>query len=88
MSWSAASPAAAAVAIPRAEVSVSIRALLAGRIEPRGVELEGARVTIMRAADGAFTLDLGTLGEEAAEVRPCPGRRCGARALANPGAAG
>jgi AsmA-like C-terminal region len=49
--------------IPRAEVSLSLRALLRGRIEPRAVEMDGPRLTIQRAADGALSLDLGSLME-------------------------
>ncbi|MDR3537864.1 MAG: AsmA-like C-terminal region-containing protein [Acetobacteraceae bacterium] len=51
------------VDVPRAEVSLSIGALLRGRVEPRGVELDGARLTLRRAADGTTSVDLGTLGE-------------------------
>ena len=49
--------------IPRAEVSLSLRALLRGRIEPRGVEMDGPRLTLLRAADGKLSLDLGSLTE-------------------------
>ena len=49
--------------IPRAELSVSLRALLLGRIVPRTLELDGARLTLIRAADGRLSLDVGSLAE-------------------------
>jgi len=50
-------------AIPRVDISLSLGALLLGRFEPRAVELEGASLTARRAADGAMTIDLGSLLE-------------------------
>jgi hypothetical protein len=47
------------VDLPRAEVSLSLVALLLGRVRPRAVELDGARLTLRRAADGTLSLDLG-----------------------------
>ena len=49
--------------IPRAEVSLSLRALLRGAIQPRAVEMDGPRLTLLRAPDGALSLDLGSLTE-------------------------
>ncbi len=47
--------------IPLAEVSLSLRALLLGRIEPRAIEIDRPRLTLLRAADGTLSLDLGSL---------------------------
>lgn len=47
------------VAIPRAEVSLGVRALLLGRIEPRAVEIDGARLVIQRTEAGEIRLNLG-----------------------------
>lgn len=67
--------------IPRAEVSLSPGWLLIGRVVPRGVEVDGARLRVLRAEDGGLQLDLGTLVEateggeatdEAAAVAPKP----------------
>lgn len=62
--------------IPRADLSVSIRALFLGRIVPRTIEIDGARLTVFRAADGSVSLDLGTLHEttDTADT-PHPGAR-------------
>jgi hypothetical protein len=51
------------ISVPRAEVSLSILGLLFGRIEPRAIEIDGARVTVFRSAGGDISLDLGTLAE-------------------------
>jgi hypothetical protein len=47
--------------LPRAELSVSAGSLLLGRIVPRAVEIDGARLRASRAADGTVALDLGSL---------------------------
>ena len=57
-------------AIPRAEVSLSPGWLLIGRVVPRGVEVDGARLRVLRAEDGGLQLDLGTLGEAAEPEAP------------------
>lgn len=49
--------------VPRAEVSLSLRWLLAGQVAPRAVRIEGARLRVLRAADGDLTVDLGSLAE-------------------------
>jgi Protein of unknown function/AsmA-like C-terminal region len=49
--------------IPRAEVSLSLSALLTGRLVPRAIEVDGARLRAMRTVDGKVRLDLGSLGE-------------------------
>ncbi len=49
--------------IPSAEVSLSLRELLRGRVQPRAVEMDGPRLTLLRAADGRVSLDLGSLTE-------------------------
>jgi hypothetical protein len=45
--------------IPEASVSLGLRALLLGRLEPRAIELRRIRLTLLRAEDGAVTVDLG-----------------------------
>lgn len=52
-------------AVPQAEISLSIRALLFGRVEPRAIELTGPHLRIHRAADGTTTIDLAALMEPA-----------------------
>jgi hypothetical protein len=59
--------------VPRAEVSLSLRQLLLGRIQPRAVELDGPRLTLLRAADGALNLDLGSLTEASDSPVAAPG---------------
>lgn len=49
--------------IPRAEVSLSLHELLLGRVQPRAVELDAPRLTLLRSADGTLSLDLGSLAE-------------------------
>jgi hypothetical protein len=51
------------ISIPRAEVSLSLYELLFGRIVPRAVALDGPQLTLVRAADGSLSLDLGSLAE-------------------------
>ncbi|MGJ8505883.1 hypothetical protein, partial [Glaesserella parasuis] len=45
--------------IPRAAVSLSIRALLLGRIRPRAIEIDRPRLTVIRSPSGRTRLDLG-----------------------------
>ncbi len=49
--------------IPRAEVSISLYELLFGRLAPRAVELDEPQLTLVRAKDGAISLDLGSLAD-------------------------
>ncbi len=49
--------------MPRAEVSLSVGELLLGRLRPRAVEVDGARLRLLRAADGTVSLDLGSSTE-------------------------
>jgi hypothetical protein len=49
--------------IQRAEVSLSIYELLFGRVVPRAVTLDAPQLTLIRAADGTLSLDLGSLTE-------------------------
>ena len=58
---------AAVAEVPAAEVSLSLRALLAGQVAPRGVRIEGARLRVLRAADGDIGIDLGSLAESLGE---------------------
>jgi hypothetical protein len=55
--------------VPRAAVSLSIGNLFLGRLVPRAVELDGARLTLERATDGSLSLDLGG-DATAAEATP------------------
>lgn len=50
---------AASVRIPAAEAGLSVRALLIGRLKPRTVALQSARLLMIRQPDGKFRLDLG-----------------------------
>ena len=52
------------VEIPRAEISLSLGALLRGRLQPRALELDNPRLTLRRAADGTLSIDLGSLTEQ------------------------
>ncbi len=56
------------VDIPRAEVSLSLGALLLGRVQPRALELDEPRLTLRRAMDGTFSIDLGSLAEQTEQV--------------------
>jgi hypothetical protein len=58
--------------IPRAEVSLSLYGLILGRIEPRVVVIDGPRLTLLRAADGTLSLDLGSLTEATDNGEPAP----------------
>ncbi len=50
-------------AIPSAKVSLATTALMLGRIVPRAIEVDGARLRVLRAADGDLKLDLGSSTE-------------------------
>ena len=60
--------------IPRAEVSISLYELLFGRVVPRAVELDEPQLTLVRAKDGAISLDLGVAdsGEQASTAAQTP----------------
>lgn len=63
-------------ALPQASISLSLRALLVGRIAARAVELRGLDLRVLRGADGSMALDLGSQGERlagAAEAAETPG---------------
>ena len=47
------------VDLPRAEVSLSLSALLLGHVQPRAFELDGPRLTLLRASDGTLSVDFG-----------------------------
>ncbi len=55
--------------VPRAEMSLSVGWLLLGRIVPRAIEVDGARLRVIRSVDGDLRLDLGSLAE-AMETSP------------------
>ncbi|MBV8575802.1 MAG: hypothetical protein JOZ58_12315 [Acetobacteraceae bacterium] len=46
---------------PRAELSLSLLALLRGRIQPRAIEIDGLRLDIVRTADGSVAISSGDL---------------------------
>jgi hypothetical protein len=48
--------------VPRAAVSISLFALLQGDVALRAVEVDGARLRVLRRRDGSTTLDLGGTG--------------------------
>ena len=60
-------------AIPRAEVSLVAHLLLLGRVVPRAIEVDGARLRVTRAADGAITLALGEPTDTSGQPAAAPG---------------
>ena len=67
-------------AVPSADISLSIRALITGQIAPRAIELTRPHLRLHRAADGAVTIDLASLmeagsgdGTDGATAGPGPG---------------
>jgi hypothetical protein len=56
--------------VPRAAVLLSVGGLLLGRIVPRSIEVDGARLHVVRTADGALGFDLS--GNEPAGAQPPP----------------
>jgi hypothetical protein len=60
------------IAVPRAEVSLSLSALLLGRIEPRAIELDEPQLTLERAVDGTLGLDLGLRPQPDDDSKPAP----------------
>lgn len=63
---------ATVAAIPEGSISLSLRALLLGRIEPRAIELRGVSLTFNRAEDGAVAIDLGAPADAAETGRADP----------------
>ena len=49
--------------VPRARATMSVPALLLGRVVPREVELDGVRLTVTRGVDNTVGIDLGSLAE-------------------------
>lgn len=47
------------IVVPRAAVSLSLAALLFGRLQPRAIELDHPSLTLIRAPDGQIRVDLG-----------------------------
>jgi AsmA-like C-terminal region len=47
------------IVVPRAEVSLSLGALLIGRLQPRAVELDNPSLTLHHSANGTLRFDLG-----------------------------
>jgi len=60
------------IEIPRAEVSLSLGALLLGRVQPRALELDEPRLTLYRAEDGTISIDLGSMTEQTDAAAPAP----------------
>jgi hypothetical protein len=74
--------------LPRAELSVSAGWLLLGRIVPRALEMDGARLRVARAADGAVTFDLGSLTGTADDAAANEAATDDAKAASSPGGGG
>jgi hypothetical protein len=55
----------AGMKIPRAEIALSARWLLIGRILPRAISLVGARLVLIRAEDGSVSFNLGDTAQPA-----------------------
>ena len=72
------------LAVPQAELSLSLGALLFGRLQPRAIELDRPRLLFRRAADGTLSLDLGGLpdhrGERHGQSAARPAGRAGSAA--------
>lgn len=51
------------MSIPIARLSVSFYELLLGRVALKAVEVDGARLNLIRGADGTLSLDIGSLAE-------------------------
>ena len=49
--------------VPHARATLSLPALLLGRVVPRAVELEGVRLTVTRGVDDTVAIDVGSLAE-------------------------
>jgi hypothetical protein len=62
----------ARVRIPVVEAGLSVRGLLTGRVLPRSVTLEGARLALLRNANGSVGFDLGGANEPATVDQPSP----------------
>ncbi len=59
--------------IPEASISLSLHALLLGRLEPRAIELRNAHLTAHRASDGTLSIDFGPLGGSTSIPAPAGG---------------
>jgi acylphosphatase len=51
--------------VPHAIMTLSVPALLIGRVVPRAVQLDGVRLTVIRSADNTIGIDVGSLTEAA-----------------------
>jgi hypothetical protein len=58
--------------VPRAAVLLAVSGLLRGRIEPRSIEVDGARLHVVRAPDGSIGFDLSGSARPPAEAPPTP----------------
>jgi len=59
-------------AIPNAEISVSLHALLFGRITPRALELDQPRISLVRTTEGAIVVEPSTPAPDAGEPAGAP----------------
>lgn len=66
---------AALVVLPRGRVTLGVARMLRGRIAPRSLDIEGARVVVDRRADGSLAVQLGDAG--AAPMPPPAGANAG-----------
>ena len=57
-------PGGTSLRLPVLEAAVSARGLLAGRLQPRAITLEGARLAVIRARDGTIGLRFGEEGTD------------------------
>lgn len=58
------------VSIPSAAVSLSLYELLRGHVALRAADVDGAHLTLERAADGTLSVDIGSLAEAADAGQP------------------
>jgi hypothetical protein len=56
------------LAVPNAEISLSLHALLLGQIVPRALEIDQPRIALVRAADGSIGAGTGAEAAEPAEA--------------------
>ena len=61
------------VQIPAAEIALSARWLLIGRIVPRAITLDGARLLLVRNTDASLSFDLGGRRRDRAGISPLTG---------------
>jgi hypothetical protein len=60
--------------LPRAEVALSIAALLTGQVRPSAIVVDGLRLHLVRSASGALSLDLGGFADAQTVAQTVPPR--------------